>query len=91
VGSRLQRNYDLTFTSVAAQGGGYPVESLLVGASGLISDGDHRGHHPDPAFQVRDSPVGLKAVIRFVLAVMVVAGSILIVTYGLLAVGHYLR
>jgi hypothetical protein len=44
-----------------------------------------------PPFKSEILPVGLRAVIRFVLAVVVVAASILIVTYGLLAVGHYLR
>jgi hypothetical protein len=44
-----------------------------------------------PPFKSETLPVGLKAVIRVVLAVVVVAASILIVTYGLLAVGHYLR
>ena len=44
-----------------------------------------------PPFKSETLPVGLKAVIRFVLAVVLVAGSILIVTYGVLAVGHYLR
>ena len=44
-----------------------------------------------PPFKSETLPVGLKAVTRFVLAVALVAGSILIVTYGVLAVGHYLR
>ncbi|MGA7574134.1 MAG: hypothetical protein WCA97_09150 [Terriglobales bacterium] len=44
-----------------------------------------------PPFKSETLPVGLKAVTRFVLAVVLVAGSILIVTYGVLAVGHYLR
>jgi len=44
-----------------------------------------------PPFKSATLPVGLKAVTRFVLAVVLVAGSILIVTYGVLAVGHYLR
>jgi hypothetical protein len=44
-----------------------------------------------PPFKSETIPVGLKAVTRFVLAVVLVSGSILIVTYGVLAVGHYLR
>ena len=44
-----------------------------------------------PPFKSETLPAGLKAVIRFVLAVALVAGSILIVTYGVLAVGHYLK
>jgi hypothetical protein len=44
-----------------------------------------------PPFKSETLPVGLKAVTRFVLAVVLVSGSILIVTYGVLAVGHYLR
>jgi hypothetical protein len=42
-------------------------------------------------FKSETLPTGLKAVIRFALAVVLVAGSILIVTYGVLAVGHYLK
>jgi hypothetical protein len=44
-----------------------------------------------PPFKSETLPVGLKAVTRFVLAVVLVSGSILIVAYGVLAVGHYLR
>lgn len=44
-----------------------------------------------PPFKSETLPAGLKAVIRFGLAVALVAGSILIVTYGVLAVGHYLK
>jgi hypothetical protein len=44
-----------------------------------------------PPFKSETLPVGLKGVTRFVLAVVLVAGSILIVTYGVLAVGHYLK
>lgn len=44
-----------------------------------------------PPFKSETLPAGLKAVTRFVLAVVLVAGSILIVTYGVLAVGHYLK
>jgi hypothetical protein len=36
-------------------------------------------------------PAGLKAIIRFVLAVALIVGSIFLVTYGLSAVGHYLK
>jgi hypothetical protein len=44
-----------------------------------------------PPFKSETLPAGLKGVSRFVLAVALVAGSILIVTYGVLAVGHYLK
>lgn len=44
-----------------------------------------------PPFKSETLPAGLKAVTRVVLAVALVAGSILIVTYGVLAVGHYLK
>jgi len=44
-----------------------------------------------PPFKSEALPVGLKAVTRFVLAVVLVAGSILILAYGLSAVGHYLK
>lgn len=41
-----------------------------------------------PPFKSESLPAGLKAVIRFVLAVVLIAGSVLLVTYGFLAVGH---
>jgi len=41
-----------------------------------------------PPIKSETLPVGLKAVTRFVLAVVLVAGSILLVAYGLSAVGH---
>jgi hypothetical protein len=44
-----------------------------------------------PPFRSETLPAGLKAVTRFVMAVVLVAGSILIVTYGVLTVGHYLK
>ena len=44
-----------------------------------------------PPFKSETLPAGLKAVIRFALAVVLVAGSTFIVTYGVLAVGHYLK
>jgi hypothetical protein len=44
----------------------------------------------DRPSKIRDSP-GLKGPSRFVLAVVLVAGSILIVAYGLSAAGHYLK
>lgn len=44
-----------------------------------------------PPFKSETLPVGLKAVTRFVLAVVLVAGSIFIVTYGVLAIAHYLK
>jgi len=44
-----------------------------------------------PPFKSETLPVGFKAVTRFVLAVVLVAGSILIVAYGVVAVGHYLK
>jgi hypothetical protein len=44
-----------------------------------------------PPFKSEAVPAGLKAVIRFGLAVLLVAGSMFVVTYGLLAVGHYLK
>jgi hypothetical protein len=44
-----------------------------------------------PPFKSESLPAGLKALGRFVLAVVLVAGSILIVAYGLSAAGHYLK
>ena len=44
-----------------------------------------------PPFKSEALPVGLKGVSRFVLAVVLVAGSIFIVAYGLSAAGHYLK
>jgi hypothetical protein len=44
-----------------------------------------------PPFKSETLPVGLKEVIRFILAVVLVVCSIFIVTYGLSAAGHYLK
>lgn len=44
-----------------------------------------------PPFKSETLPAGLKAVSRFVLGVVLVAGSIFIVAYGLSAAGHYLK
>ena len=44
-----------------------------------------------PPFKWETLPAGLKGVSRFVLAVVLVVGSIFIVAYGLSAVGHYLK
>jgi len=44
-----------------------------------------------PPFKSETLPAGLKALGRFVMAVVLVAGSILIVAYGLSAAGHYLK
>lgn len=44
-----------------------------------------------PPFKSETLPAGLKGLSRFVLAVVLVAGSILIVAYGLSAAGHYLK
>jgi glucose dehydrogenase len=42
-------------------------------------------------FKSETLPAGLRAVIRLALGVVLVAGSIVMVTYGVLAVGHYLK
>jgi len=44
-----------------------------------------------PPFKSETLPAGLKGLGRFVLAVVLVVGSILIVAYGLSAAGHYLK
>jgi hypothetical protein len=44
-----------------------------------------------PPFKSETLPVGLKGVIRFALAVVLVVCSIFIVAYGLSAAGHYLK
>ncbi len=44
-----------------------------------------------PPFKSETLPAGLKALGRFVMAVVLVAGSILILAYGLSAAGHYLK
>jgi hypothetical protein len=44
-----------------------------------------------PPFKSETLPAGLKGVSRFVLAVVLVVGSIFIVAYGLSAAGHYLK
>jgi len=44
-----------------------------------------------PPFKSETLPAGLKWLSRFVLAVLLVAGSIFIVAYGLSAAGHYLK
>ncbi len=44
-----------------------------------------------PPFKSQALPVGLKELIRFVLAVVLVVGSIFIVAYGLSVAGHYLK
>lgn len=44
-----------------------------------------------PPFKSATLPTGLKGLGRFVLAVVLVAGSIFIVAYGLSAAGHYLK
>lgn len=44
-----------------------------------------------PPFKSQALPAGLKGVSRFVLAVVLVAGSIFLIAYGLSAVGHYLK
>ena len=42
-------------------------------------------------FKSETLPAGLKALSRFVLAVVLVVGSIFILAYGLSAAGHYLK
>jgi hypothetical protein len=44
-----------------------------------------------PPFKSNTLPTGLKGLTRFVLAVVLVAGSIFVVSYGLSAAGHYLK
>lgn len=46
---------------------------------------------PIPPFKSETLPAGLKGVCRFVLAIVLVVGSIFIVAYGLSAAGHYLK
>lgn len=58
---------------------GLPVTATIV-ATVLI-----------PPFKSETLPAGLKGLSRFVLAVVLVAGSILIVAYGLSAAADYLK
>ena len=44
-----------------------------------------------PPVKTETLPAGLRTVIRFGLALILVAGSIFLVAYGLSAVGHYLK
>ena len=44
-----------------------------------------------PPFKSETLPAGLKGVSRFLLALVLVVGSIFIVAYGLSAGGHYLK
>jgi magnesium-transporting ATPase (P-type) len=84
-------NYDRPSQAVAAQGSG-PKANLYWWVLAVLSlTATIAATILIPPFKSETLPVGLKAVILFVLAVVVVAASILIVTYGLLAVGHNLR
>jgi len=62
-----------------------------VGASSPIGDGDIVATILIRPFKSETLPAGLRAVIRLALGVVLVAGSIVMVTYGVLAVGHSLK